>query len=431
MITFTFDLSLLSFEQIFLSLQNQDHFVCLDGHDPSHPHSEYAIIGVNPVKVYNSTNINFDEIKNDSEKYKPENFNDFDTPISSGLIGFLSYEFGYHLNHLKNPFEENSSIPLFQFGLYHKIITINHKTNQITLYITSTSESEANKEYNNILSLIKNAPIQKNNPVILSPKIDKNSYKTKINQTIEYIKNGDIFQANIAQFFSTKTPESFDTASLFLKARKQNPSPYSSYIRNKDFDILSSSPECFLFLKDGYLKTFPIKGTIPDTQNKILLEQSQKDRAENIMIVDLMRNDFSKICTDQSIHVEKLCAIETFKGLHHMVSTISGKLQDNKTIFDAIISCFPGGSITGAPKRRAMEIIAELEQKPRNIFCGSIGYIADHGEAKFNIAIRTLLVTKTDISLWAGGGITSLSDPEDEYDETLTKAQKWREVLSS
>jgi para-aminobenzoate synthetase component 1 len=427
---FSFELNNYSTEQIFLSLCDKPHFVFLDGDDPTHPHGQFGFMGFDPVKIYNPDTIQFDDINNDFMNFKPTNNIDF--PFTGGLMGFLSYEFGYECNEITNPFIHQGQIPQFQFGLYNKVIGIDYKNNKIYFFVTYENEIIAKKKYNELIEniYIDHRELYSSQSVSLTPEIEKNKYIKIIQKTIDYIKDGDIFQANIAQTFSAER-NTIHIQSLYLKAREQNSAPYSAYLNQDYFHILSSSPECFLSLQNSILKTRPIKGTLSTSKDKAILENSTKDRAENIMIVDLMRNDFSKICDDNSITVEKLCSVETFKGLHHLVSTVSGRLKQPKTIFDALKACFPAGSITGAPKIRAMEIIAELENKPRDIFCGSIGYISYNGNAEFNVAIRTLLITKDKITLWAGGGITSLSDPQDEYDETILKASKWRRILTA
>jgi para-aminobenzoate synthetase component 1 len=204
--------------------------------------------------------------------------------------------------------------------------------------------------------------------------------------------------------------------------REVNPAPFSAFINFGDFQISSASPESFLSLtKDGFISTRPIKGTDRDA-DKLL--SSTKDKAENVMIVDLLRNDLSQICEDASVVVDKLCELQSFAGLHHLVSVVSGKLRPNIGVMDALNACFPGGSITGAPKIAAMNILRQIEKIPRGIYCGSIGWMGIDGAMEMNIAIRTVMVTKDKLSFGVGGGITALSDPDAEYQETLLKADR-------
>jgi para-aminobenzoate synthetase component 1 len=198
-----------------------------------------------------------------------------------------------------------------------------------------------------------------------------------------------------------------------------------------DLILSCSSPEQFLKVRNGTVETRPVKGTCPINDNPESLRTSPKNRAENIMIVDLLRNDLSKVCTPESIDVTRLCEVETYAGLHHLVSEITGKLESGKDGLDALQACFPGGSITGAPKIRAMEIITELEGRPRGPYCGSLGYIGFDGAMDTNIAIRTLIYQNGKIRFNTGGGIVANSDPESEYRETLLKSSKIFESFGS
>jgi para-aminobenzoate synthetase component I len=224
----------------------------------------------------------------------------------------------------------------------------------------------------------------------------------------------------------------------YRRLRQVNPAPYGAYLANPLLTLLSSSPERFLRLSNGRVETRPIKGTAPrspepsrDEALRQGLAQSAKDRAENLMIVDLLRNDLGRVCRVGSVRVSKLFDIESFARVHHMVSTIEGELDSGRDAFDLLRACFPGGSITGAPKRRAMEIIEELEDCRRGIYCGSIGYIGFDGTMDSNIAIRTLTVRDNELEFWAGGGIVADSQASAEYQETLDKAAAILEALAS
>jgi len=213
--------------------------------------------------------------------------------------------------------------------------------------------------------------------------------------------------------------------------RRAIPSPFSAYYNLGKQTLLSISPERFISVIDDHIEAKPIKGTIArnddreiDNRNRQTLFNSTKDRAENLMIVDLLRNDLGKACEPGSIHVEKLFDVESFANVHHLVSTITGKLADDQTNLTLLKACFPGGSITGAPKRRAMQIIDELEGVQRSIYCGSIGYISRCGHMDTNIAIRTLLADGETLHCWGGGGIVADSNAESEYQESLTKVKK-------
>jgi para-aminobenzoate synthetase component 1 len=246
---------------------------------------------------------------------------------------------------------------------------------------------------------------------------------------INHIRAGDIFQANLSQRFSAALPTGFDSFAHYQSLRAKNPAPFAAYLDLGAIRIASASPERFLSVRGGIAETRPIKGTVARDENPVrdnaaraALMMSEKDRAENVMIVDLLRNDLAKVCADDSVEVASLCEPESFAKVHHLVSTVTGRLRENFTSLDLLRACFPGGSITGAPKVRAMEIIAELERRRRGPYCGAIGYVGANGAMDMNIAIRTLVYEGRSVSFSVGGGITTASDPEAEYRETLAKA---------
>lgn len=256
-------------------------------------------------------------------------------------------------------------------------------------------------------------------------------YIAAARRVIELILDGDIFQANIAQRFTADLPTGFDPLAFYLRLRTVNPAPFAALLRYGDLTVASSSPERFVKLDGRQAVTRPIKGTIArsadpdeDRRRAAQLLASEKDRAENIMIVDLLRNDLSRVCAPHSVEVPALCALESFASVHHLVSTVSGRLTDEHDAAALLQACFPGGSITGAPKLRAMEIIAEIEAVPRGVYCGAIGFIGFDGRMDSNIAIRTVTMQEGCAEFHAGSGITAMSDPEAEYDETLAKAQR-------
>jgi para-aminobenzoate synthetase component 1 len=252
----------------------------------------------------------------------------------------------------------------------------------------------------------------------------------------EYIVAGDIFQANLSQRFQSSLPEApFD---LYRRLRHRNPAPFAAYLDFGELAVLSASPERFLRLDQErrLVETRPIKGTRPrglgpmhDAALGRALAESEKDRAENVMIVDLLRNDLSRVCRPGTVRVPELFALEHHPTVHHLVSTVVGELEPSADAFDLIRAAFPGGSITGAPKVRAMEIIAELEPTQRGVYCGSIGYLSATGAMDTSIVIRTYLALRGQVYFQAGGGIVADSDPELEYRETLDKARGLIETL--
>jgi para-aminobenzoate synthetase component 1 len=255
-------------------------------------------------------------------------------------------------------------------------------------------------------------------------------YETAVQRVIDYILAGDIFQANLSQCLQTRLPSGLTGFNLYRRLRKVNPAPFAAFVRFDDIEIVSASPERFLKLQQGRIETCPIKGTRPrgatpqaDQALAAELLASEKDRAENVMIVDLLRNDLSRVCRDGSVNVPRLCELETFATVFHLVSTVTGELLPGKTAVDLLRACFPGGSITGAPKIRAMEIIAELEPTQRGPYCGSIGYIGFDGSMDTSITIRTYGIKDGIVTFQAGGGIVADSRPADEYEETVAKAR--------
>ncbi|MCA9270562.1 MAG: anthranilate synthase component I family protein, partial [Planctomycetales bacterium] len=238
---------------------------------------------------------------------------------------------------------------------------------------------------------------------------------------------GDVFQVNLAQRLLTAAPS--DAAELYLRLRRRNPATFAGYFAGRDFKVASASPERFASLADGRVETRPIKGTRrriaapeADLFAGVELRASEKDRAENVMIVDLLRNDLSRVCLPESVLVRELCRLEVYETVQHLVSVVEGRLGAGKTAADLFCAMFPGGSITGAPKVRAMEIIAELEPTARGAYCGCLGYIGFDGRADFNILIRTMTIAGGWMQFPVGGGIVAQSDPQAELEETWHKA---------
>lgn len=254
----------------------------------------------------------------------------------------------------------------------------------------------------------------------------KTRYLTDIGRIQDWLQAGDCYQVNYAQAFRARCQGSGAIAMAQLLALSR--APHAAWMLAPEGEVLSLSPELFLSVRNGHIVTKPIKGTAPravdpaiDQQQRDALTNSDKNRAENLMIVDLLRHDLGQHAATGSVTVDKLFAVESLPQVHHLVSTISAKMAAGTDVIDVIRDCFPGGSITGAPKKRAMEIIAELEPTPRSVYCGSIGFIGANGDAELNIAIRTLLRIGEDLYAWAGGGIVADSDAEAEYQECFDK----------
>lgn len=253
-------------------------------------------------------------------------------------------------------------------------------------------------------------------------------YRRMVRRGVEYVHAGDVFQVNLAQ--RLLCPAAAPSVDLYLRLRDRNPAPFAGYLDLGDSQVCSASPECFLTMRDRRVETRPIKGTRGRSLRPEAdlfagddLSQSEKDRAENVMIVDLMRNDLSRVCRPESVHVAQLCRLETYAFVQHLVSVVRGELKPESSPLDLVRASFPGGSITGAPKVRAMQIIAELEPTARGAYCGSLAYLGFDGQMDASILIRTITAGHGWWQLPVGGGIVAQSDPDDEYRETWHKAR--------
>ncbi|HEY4235675.1 MAG TPA: anthranilate synthase component I family protein [Lacipirellulaceae bacterium] len=267
----------------------------------------------------------------------------------------------------------------------------------------------------------------------LTSNFSADAYRAAARRAIEYIHAGDVFQVNLAQRLLHEAYGS--SVDLYCRLRERNPAPFAGYLDLGDWQVCSASPERFLRVSEGHVETRPIKGTakrIPqstDLQSGKDLLASAKDRAENVMIVDLLRNDLSRSCRPESVRVSQLCELEKFAWVQHLVSVVEGTLRDDQTPLDLLRRCFPGGSITGAPKLRAMEIIAELEPTLRGAYCGALGYVGVNGQMDMSILIRTITAGRGWWQLPVGGGIVADSNPQREYEETWSKAQGMLQAL--
>lgn len=345
-------------------------------------------------------------------------------PFIGGLAGYFGYDLGR-----ESLLPKVDNLPDMRIGNYSWALVLNHSAQKAWIFFRQNCPATLRKD---ILLRLTGAPpiaeVTKPPSYQFNSCISKNEYLEAIALIKAYIVNGDCYQANFSQHFSAAFDG--DSWELYRYLRQVLPSPYSCYYQWGDNDqaILSLSPERFLKLSMGQVETKPIKGTIrrgqtvdEDQQNAIQLMNSQKNRAENLMIVDLLRNDLGKTCQPGSIRVPKLFALESFPNVHHLVSTVTGTLKADETALSLLRGCFPGGSITGAPKKRAMEIIDELESCQRSVYCGSMGYISATGRMDTNIAIRTIIRDGNRLHCWGGGAIVADSKPEEEYQEVLDK----------
>jgi para-aminobenzoate synthetase component 1 len=323
-------------------------------------------------------------------------------------------------------------------GIYDWAYVFDHLERRLVL-VGAGRDEVTRQRWPELIRLGEQSPVRPTSPFEVLSRVRSNfgraAYGEAFTAAEDHIRRGDCYQVNLAQRFEARAHG--DTWSAYEVLRTVTPAPFSAFMRTPDGEILSSSPERFLQVHDGRVETRPIKGTRPRSQDpaedlrmRQMLADSTKDRAENVMIVDLLRNDLGKTCVPGSVAVEKLFDIESFANVHHMVSTVTGRLAPDRHPLDLLRGCFPGGSITGAPKIRAMQIIDELEPHRRNVYCGSIGYLGFDGRMDLNIAIRTLLKEGDAIYAWAGGGIVADSDVDSEYQESLDKAQGLLTVLA-
>ena len=337
--------------------------------------------------------------------------------------GFIGYEMGATLDRAPRAPGTLAGIPDLQFGFFDTVFTFDHDTQQTRLSAPNPRRAEA------ALSRLANPPARvAPAPLRWHANTSRADHIARVERTLRYIQAGDIYQANIAATFESPRPLGLDPAALYLHMRAKNPAPFGVYINcGNGCAILSASPERFVRLHpNGAIETRPVKGTRPRSADPATdaalareLQDSAKDRAENLMIVDLLRNDITRVAN--RVTVPALCKLESFEHVHHLVSTVRGQLIPGRTAIDVLRATFPGGSITGAPKLRAMEIIAELERHARGPYCGSAAWIGNDGAMDSNILIRTVTVAADRIAAQAGGGIVADSDPAAEWEEVLVK----------
>ena len=352
-------------------------------------------------------------------------------PFCGGAIGHFGYDLGRRIEKLPNIAIDNEEAADMLVGIYDWAIITDHQKKQS--YIASYGlHSQTQPQWSSLLGLL-NRQEKKANAILsvsgpLRSQLSLKQYQTAFNKIKRYIREGDCYQVNLAKRFEVDARG--DPWHAYKLLREQNAAPFSAFFSAPELTLLSSSPERLLKVHNRQVETKPIKGTrrrdltdpIRDKALATELEQSIKDRAENLMIVDLLRNDLGKVCKLGSISVPKPFALESFATVHHLVTTITGSLAEKQDAIGLLRACFPGGSITGAPKLRAMEIIEELEPDRRGPYCGSIAYIGFDGNMDSNILIRTLAYNNNKLRFWAGGGIVTDSKVNDEYQEIHDKA---------
>ncbi|KDR96582.1 aminodeoxychorismate synthase, subunit I [Peptoclostridium litorale DSM 5388] len=440
--------SLSSFE-IFSLFRERKYCFFLDSAMDPLKLGRYSFIGFDPEITFKSKDGNveieengivktyeanpFDELKRLMKLY--ESNCDCVLPFIGGAVGYLGYDMCHHVEDLPRTAVDDVHIPDCFFGIYDGVIAIDHLNKEVYaaspgLFSDAKAWVEAAEE------VIKNGKpelphFEMNNAgekVKLQSNFEKEDYKEAINKIKDYIRSGDIYQANMTQRFECETK--YSPYELYFRLRTINPAPFACYMDFGSGHIVSSSPERFIQIRDGRVETRPIKGTRPrgntpaeDEANKNELLGSEKDKSELLMIVDLERNDLGRVCKTGSVKVTELFHLEEYPTVYHLVSTVVGELDGDVHTVDCIKAAFPGGSITGAPKIRSMQVIDELEPTQRNIYTGSIGYIGFNGDADLNIVIRTIVQKGDRAFFQVGGGIVWDSDAQMEYEETLHKAR--------
>ena len=351
-------------------------------------------------------------------------------PFQGGYAGFITYDAGWQFQGTKHPPKFKPLCPEMIFHRYDTVISFDHL--QERAFIIGPDHAQFEK-------LLKRKPTPSGSHVIegWQSNFTRPDYEAAIQRTVDYILAGDIFQANITQCFSANIPSDFSAFAFYQNLRAKNPATFAAYCDFGDMQIASSSPERLVKMAGRHLEARPIKGTrkrdTDTAKDEALiaeLQSSRKDRAENVMIVDLLRNDLSRIAKPGTVKVPLLCGLESYANVHHLVSVVEAEARDGLDSIDLLKAIFPGGSITGAPKIRAMEIIAELEQQARGLYCGSLGYLGFNGNADFNIAIRTAFFSQGKAYVQGGGGITARSRPAAEYEESLTKISRIMEAFA-
>ncbi len=370
-------------------------------------------------------------------------------PFTGGAVGYLSYDLCHFIEQLPQRAADDLKVPECYFGFYDVVVAFDNKEHKA--YIVSTGFPETNenkrraraaKRIHDIKDRLTGPPLQhKSIPVsalarsVLKSNFSHEGYVATVAKARQYIIDGEIIQVNLSQRFEADI--SIPPWELYRRLRQINPAPFAGYLGFEGVSIVSASPERFIRRSGDFVETRPIKGTRPrgktEAEDHALAAEllaSAKDRAENVMIVDLERNDLGRVCRVGSVAVTELAALETFPTVFHLTSTVTGRLREDADAIDILKATFPGGSITGAPKIRAMEIIDELEPTRRSVYTGGIGYLGFNGDLDLSIAIRTFIVKEGRAYFQVGGGVVYDSDPEAEYQETLHKGRALMDALS-
>ncbi|MFQ5590657.1 MAG: anthranilate synthase component I family protein [Phycisphaerae bacterium] len=404
----------------------------------------YTILACDPVEEFvasaSESQCAFHSFASRAASYPHVRCPGADIPFFGGWVGFFTYEAGLGIERIHRRPRVDADVPRAGFRLYDSAAVYDHFTD--TWYVTavdwqppiSRRRPSARSRLASLRAKLQKAacaatpplcrPWTSSEPV---PNMSIQAYLAKVARAARHIEAGDIYQVNLTQRWTGRTGAT--PLELYRRLRKTSPSSHAALLPWGNFAVISASPELFLELRDGHVVTRPIKGTRPrigdpvvDEASRLELTTSDKERAELAMIVDLERNDLGKVCSYGTVRVTEVGSVEQHPTVFHRVATIEGDLQPGRDWLDLLLATCPGGSVTGAPKIRAMQIIDELEPTPRGVYCGSIGVIGLDGSMSFNVAIRTMLHTGNVVHIHAGGAIVADSVPGQEYDETLAKA---------
>ena len=435
----------------FTSLADEPFIAWLDSAASSDPRSRYSYLCVRPFRVIEALDgrIATDGHRLDGDplavlqaelaRWRIEP-GQAPVPFAGGAVGFLGYELARTLEVLPARHPNSSGLPDMSFGFYDVVVAFDGREQRCWLLSSGFPETEPGRRArraaaraDEMLVLLHRPARRLRGPipaVSWTAELGRSAYEARVGRVLEYIRAGDIFQANFTARTLAPRPPAIAAAEIYLKLRALSPAPFAAFLgRGGGLALASASPERFLRLDpSGQVETRPIKGTRPrgadpeaDRRLRAELAASPKDHAENLMIVDLLRNDLGRVAEIGSIRVPSLCEVESFASVHHLVSTVEARLRPGLGPVDLLRAAFPGGSVTGAPKIRAMQIIDELEQARRGPYCGSIAWIGFDGAMDSSIVIRTLVVTETTLIAQAGGGIVADSDPAEEYEEMRLK----------
>ncbi|WP_370964535.1 aminodeoxychorismate synthase component 1 [Enterobacter wuhouensis] len=421
----------------FARLSHLPYAMLLHSGHADHPYSRFDILVADPVQTLTTENMSSAQdplalLQQAIDGLGLAATPNPDLPFQGGALGLFGYDLGRRFETLPEHAQADISLPDMAVGLYDWALIVDHQKKTVSLL--SHHDVQARLAW---LEAQQPAPTQ---TFTLTSGWRSNmtaqEYAEKFSRVQAYLQSGDCYQVNLAQRFQAAYRG--DEWQAFTRLNASNKAPFSAFLRLEQGAILSLSPERFIHLADGTIQTRPIKGTLPrladpaaDRQQAERLAASPKDRAENLMIVDLMRNDIGRVAEPGSVRVPELFVVEPFPAVHHLVSTITARLTASRTACDLLRAAFPGGSITGAPKVRAMAIIDELEPHRRNAWCGSIGYVSLCGTMDTSITIRTLTASGGNLYCSAGGGIVADSQVDAEYQETFDKVNRILQQLEN